>query len=108
MVYPPKPSDPTPGASRMDKEMWKQEVAQYVNTKANIDKELKQAYTLMWGQCTVRLRDKLETGSNFIIVSVAKEVIALDDMICVQVHETMDIRRKKAWTAFDVKATVLN
>mmetsp|Transcript_2572 Transcript_2572/g.5540 ORF Transcript_2572/g.5540 Transcript_2572/m.5540 type:complete len:120 (+) Transcript_2572:486-845(+) len=62
----------------------------------------------MWGQCTQRLCDKLETGSNFAIVSAAKDVIALDEMIWMRAHETMDTRRKKAWTAIEVKADVLN
>ncbi len=56
---------------------------------------LKQVHTLMWGQCTQRLQDKLDMGSNFILVSAAKDVMALDDMIWVQAHETMDTRRKK-------------
>ncbi len=62
----------------------------------------------MWGQCTQRLRDKLETGSNFTVILAAKDIMALDDMIWMQVHETLDTRRKKAWTAIDVKADVLN
>ncbi len=107
-MYPPKPSDPPAGASRTDEEIWKREVAWYVNARANIDKGLKQAYTLMWGQCTERLRDKLETGPTYVIVLAAKDVVALDDMIRIQAHETMDTRRKKAWIAIDVKATVIN
>ncbi len=75
---------------------------------ANVDKGLKQAYTLMWGQCSERLRDKLETASRYVIVSAAKDVIELDKMIWVQAHKTMDTRRKKAWTAIDAKITLLN
>ncbi len=63
-----------------------------MNVRANIDKGLKQAYTLMWGQCTERLKDKLETASNFVIALAAKDVMALDDMIHVQAHKTMDTR----------------
>eukprot|EP00569_Conticribra_weissflogii_P002358 CAMPEP_0171338692 /NCGR_PEP_ID=MMETSP0878-20121228/7485_1 /TAXON_ID=67004 /ORGANISM="Thalassiosira weissflogii, Strain CCMP1336" /LENGTH=102 /DNA_ID=CAMNT_0011840499 /DNA_START=101 /DNA_END=407 /DNA_ORIENTATION=+ len=63
-TYPPKPSDPPAGASRTDEEIWKREVARYVNARVDIDKGLKQAYTLMWDQCTQRLQDKLEMGSN--------------------------------------------
>jgi len=107
-IYPTKPSDPPAGASRTDQEIWKREVARYVNVRADVDKGLKPAYTLMWGQCTQRLCDKLETGSNFAIVSAAKDVIALDEMIWMRAHETMDTRRKKAWTAIEVKADVLN
>lgn len=107
-IYPPKPSDPPDGASRTDEEIWKREVARYVNARADIDKGLKQAYTLMWGQCTERLRDKLETGSNYAVVAAAKDVFALDGLVRMQAHETMDTRRKKAWTAIDVKAGVLN
>ncbi len=107
-MYPPKPSDPPAGASRTDEKIWKREVACYVNTWANIDKGLKQAYTLMWVQCTKQLRDKLETRSNFSIVAAAKDVVVLDKMIQVQAHETMDTKRKKAWMAIDVKASVLN
>ncbi len=62
----------------------------------------------MWGQCTERLKDKLKTGSNFVIVSAAKDVVVLDDMIHVQVHEIMDTRQKKAWTAINVKKSFIN
>jgi len=54
-TYPPKPSDPPAGASRTDEEIWKREVARYVNARVDINKGLKQAYTLMWDQCTQRL-----------------------------------------------------
>mmetsp|Transcript_17391 Transcript_17391/g.36470 ORF Transcript_17391/g.36470 Transcript_17391/m.36470 type:complete len:95 (+) Transcript_17391:421-705(+) len=69
---------------------------------------MKQVYTLMWGQCSERLRDKLETNPRFTIVSATKDVIALNDMVCVHAHETMDTRRKRAWTAINMKATILN
>ncbi len=59
LAYPPKPSNPPARVLRTNKE---KEVARYVNAKANVDKGLKQAYTLMWGQCTEMLQDKLETG----------------------------------------------
>ncbi len=79
--YPPKPTDPPAGASRTDEEIWKREVARYVNGKANVDKGLKQAYTLMWGQCTEKLRDKLETSSRYVVVLAAKDVFALDELV---------------------------
>ncbi len=54
------------------------------------------------------LRDKLETGSNVVVVLAAKGVMTLDDMIWIQAHETMDTRQKKVWTAIDIKGGVLN
>ncbi len=83
-------------------------MARYVNLVANIDKGLKQAYTLMWGQCSEKLRDKLETASRYVVVSGAKDVIGLDEMVQVQAHKMMDTRRKKAWMAINAKATLLN
>ena len=106
--YPSKPTDPPAGASRTDEEIWKRRVAQYVNAQSDTDKGLKQAYTLMWGQCSQRLKDKLETNSRYAIVSASKDVIALDQMIRKQAHETMDSRRKKAWTALEAKLDLLN
>lgn len=53
------------------------------------------------------MQDKLETGSNFTAISVAKDVMALDDMIWVQAYETIYARRK-AWMVIDVKLAVLN
>ena len=105
--YPPQPTDPPAGASRTEEEIWKRKVAPYVNAQADIDNGLKQAYTLMWGQCSQRLRDKLETSSRFAIVSAVKDIFALDGMIRVQAHETMDTRRQKAWTALESKISVL-
>ncbi len=52
-----------------------------MNSVANVNKGLKQAYTLMWGQCSERLRDKLETASQYVIILAAKDVIELDEMI---------------------------
>ncbi len=83
-------------------------MARYVNLVVNVDKGLKQAYTLMWGQCSERLRDKLETSPRYVIVWAAKDIIELDEMIRVYAHETMDTRWKKAWTAIKAKATLLN
>mmetsp|Transcript_19934 Transcript_19934/g.41685 ORF Transcript_19934/g.41685 Transcript_19934/m.41685 type:complete len:155 (-) Transcript_19934:233-697(-) len=73
-----------------------------IHARANIDKGL------MLGQCIEQLQDKLEIGSNLTAMLAAKDMMALDDMIWTQTHEMMDIRRKKAWTAIDVKAAVLN
>lgn len=94
-MYLPKPSNPPGGTSRTDEEIWKQEVARYVHVRANINKGLKQAYTLMWGQSTERLRDKLQTSSNFLVVLAAEDVVTLDEMIWVKTHKTMDTRRKR-------------
>ena len=106
--YPPEPTDPAVGATRTQEEIWKRRVASFVRAQEDIDRGLKQAYTLMWGQCTQRLRDKLETNTRYAVVSAAKDVFALDAMIQAQAHETMDSRRKKAWTALESKLSVLN
>ncbi len=94
--------------SKTDEEIWKREVARYDNSKANMDKGLKQVYLLMWGQCTERLHDKVEVGPRYAVISTAKDVFTMDDMIWVQAHKTMDTRCKKGWTAINVKATVIN
>ncbi len=65
---------------------------------ANINKGLKQAFTLMCGQFTEKLWDKLETNSKFTVISAAKNVIGLNEMIHIQAHETKDTRRKRSKT----------
>ncbi len=80
-AYPPKPTNPLAGSSWMDEEFCKREVARYVNIRANVDKGLKQAYTLMWGQCSEKLWVKLETSPRFTIMLAVKDAFALDDMI---------------------------
>ncbi len=62
----------------------------------------------MWGQCTGKLSDKLETSPMFTFLAVAKDVIAHTQMIWVQVHKTMDTCCKKAWTVTKAKLLVLN
>ncbi len=56
----------------------------------------------------MKLRDKLETTPNFVVILTAKDVIQLDQMIQVQAHETIDTRQKKAWTAIKTKANLIN
>ncbi len=62
----------------------------------------------MWGQCSEKLKDKLETAPNHVVVLAAKDVIQLDEMIWLQAHEMMDTREKKAWTAIKTKANLIN
>jgi len=64
-MQPKKPADAGSQATETDKEIWKQEVAIYVKTKAAIDGHVQSLFLLVLGQCTEALKAKLEALENW-------------------------------------------
>ena len=51
--------------SEFEREVWKREVAEFVRRKAQLKTNVRSAYTLVWGQCTLNLQNKLRSLPDF-------------------------------------------
>jgi hypothetical protein len=64
-MQPKKPADLTSMATKTDKEIWKQEVAIFIKTKAMIESHVCSLFSLVLGQCTDAMKAKLEALDNW-------------------------------------------
>jgi len=76
-IGPRKPSEPRSGATDTDKEIWKQEIAAYVKDKKMLQTNNQNAYSLIYGKCSVEIRAFLLSTLNNDTMSVAGDPIAL-------------------------------
>jgi hypothetical protein len=54
------PDDPPDTATKTETRIWEKEVDEYVQKKLYIDENLKNLYSLIWGQCTDVIRARIE------------------------------------------------
>jgi hypothetical protein len=75
------PSDPVSGASETDKRKWQMRVDSTVMKEDRFEENLKNVYSLIWGQCTDALRAKLEARGNYLRMKVDYDAIELSKSI---------------------------
>jgi len=56
-----KPKAPPKDADATDMKIWEEEVKEFVKTKIKLKENVKQLYSLVWGQCSEAMRAKLES-----------------------------------------------
>ena len=59
------PDDPPDGASRTVQQIWEKNVDEYVKRSNYLSENVKTLYSLVWGQCTDIMRQKVEALGNF-------------------------------------------
>jgi hypothetical protein len=75
-----KPVKPEARGGKIDETdelIWKCEIDCYVRRKATLDSNLRKAFSLVWGQCTDIMREKLEALPNFANIKSEFDVLAL-------------------------------
>eukprot|EP00957_Ditylum_brightwellii_P061043 4633654-Ditylum_brightwellii.AAC.1 len=72
-----KPSAPEADAPKLDKDIYKEEVQEYVKEKKAIKRVNKQAYALVWGQCLQPTREKLKIVMDFDTIANKENAIDL-------------------------------
>lgn len=60
-----RPADPPDNAGRTDIRIWEKEVDEFVRRKSNLFENLKTIYSLVWGQCTEYMRQKIEATDDY-------------------------------------------
>ena len=65
-----KPKKPSvdAGTGKMDETdeyIWKKEIDYYIKRKSQLDSNLRKAYSLVWGQCSDVMREKIETLADY-------------------------------------------
>jgi hypothetical protein len=60
-----KPTDPPADANRTDTRIWEKTVDEHVKQRLRLDENMKTLYSLVWGQCTDIMRQKLEAHESF-------------------------------------------
>jgi hypothetical protein len=77
----PEPEDPPEKASATKKRIWEKQVDAYVLRQTHIEEHIKSLYSLVWGQCTDIMRQKLEAFKGFDDISSAGDGIRLLEAI---------------------------
>jgi hypothetical protein len=70
-----EPMDPPANASRTQVQIWEKQVDEHVKRVTMLAKNLKLAYSLIYGQCTNALQAKLESRPNHVAIEGAADSI---------------------------------
>ena len=73
----PKPAKGTTDIDETDEMIWKKEVDYYVKRLTILESNLRKTYSLVWGQCSDVMREKLEALENFDDIKSEFDVLAL-------------------------------
>ena len=77
IVEPPEPEDPPEGATATKRRIWEKRVDEYVKRTTYMTENIKSIFSLVWGQCTDIMRQKVEALSNFADMSSKGDGIEL-------------------------------
>ena len=72
-----EPNDPPQGATKMQEQIWEKEVDEFVKRKGYFEENLKTLYSLVWGQCTNVMQQKVEAMTTFATISSKGDGLAL-------------------------------
>ena len=75
------PVDPPALATRTEIRIWEKQVDEFVKKQTYLEEHVKTLYSLVWGQCTDIMRQKLEAVNNFEQVSADGNGLELLRMI---------------------------
>jgi hypothetical protein len=60
-----EPADPADNATKTQIRMWEKKVDEFVKRKTYLEENLKTVYSLVWGQCTNVMRQKVKATKDF-------------------------------------------
>ena len=60
-----EPTDPPDGATKTQTRIWEKQVDEYVKRETYMHENIKTLYSLVWGQCSDIMRQKVEASDNF-------------------------------------------
>ena len=75
--YIPQPEDPPEDATRTELRIWEKSVDDYVRRKTILTENIKTAFSLIWGQCSDIMRQKVETCADYSVISENGDAIEL-------------------------------
>jgi Zinc knuckle len=75
------PEDPPENATRTEIRIWEKSVDDYVKRRTILAENIKTAYSLIWGQCSDVMRQKVETCPEYSMVSQTGDAIGLLKLI---------------------------
>jgi hypothetical protein len=71
------PMDPAAGATKTEELIWKKKVKEYVRRETYFEENVKSLFSLVWGQCTDIMRQKVEALDAFEKLSAENDGIEL-------------------------------
>jgi hypothetical protein len=76
-----QPEDPPEDATRTEIRIWEKSVDDYVKRKTILTENIKTAYSLIWGQYSDVMRQKVKTCTDFFMISQKGDAIGLLKLI---------------------------
>jgi hypothetical protein len=77
LIVIPAPADTPAEANRTELKIWGKRVDKFVRRETQLEENMKTAYTLVWGQCSDMMRQRIETYNVYSEISTTGDVIAL-------------------------------
>ena len=71
----------------IEEEIYKEEIKVYVRTKRSLKSTLHSLFNVVWGQCSIKLRSKLESKDEFKNIKENKDIAGLLKQIKAIVHQ---------------------
>jgi hypothetical protein len=72
-----QPADPVLGATLTETQLWELRVVEFSKRILKYEENLRSAYSLIWGQCTDALREKIKANTGYVIISNNYQTIEL-------------------------------
>ena len=88
----------------VDEDLYKEEIKTYVKDKKNLDATLRSLFNVVWGQCSITLKGKLESKEFFKTIKQNKDIAELLKQIKgimhqfeshISIYEALDEAKKK-------------
>jgi hypothetical protein len=76
-----QPEDSPEDATQTEFRIWEKSVDDYVKRKTILTENIKTAYSLIWGQCSIVMRQKVETCTDFFMISQKGDAVGLLKLI---------------------------
>jgi hypothetical protein len=72
-----EPQEPDDEENRLQMRLWEKQVDEYVKKSTWLAEHIKSLYSLVWGQCSEAMRQKIESLEDFETISMASDGVAL-------------------------------
>ena len=90
-IYLDKPTKPVFSEDNdmksIEEEIYKEEIKAYVRAKRNLEATLRSLFNVVWGQCSINLKSKLESKDEFKHIKENKDIAWLLKQIKAAVHQ---------------------
>ena len=90
-----RPAHPGPGADVADMQIWVEQVKEHVKRVNTLEENLRTVYSLIYGQCTEGLRERIRAHNDFVTADTEQDALTLLRIIRSAMFHTQTQRNRQ-------------